>query len=537
MGIGSFALPITSGTTSTPYPYTYPSDWVSITGVPNNEIYLATCDAGLATVSFTVTTSTGTYNVDWGDGTSTTGITSNTQAQKTYTFGSGLTGTTLPNTTTFRCRIYTTGGTITRFFISKASTIAGLQLQPILAANFGTTGLTSMANAFFASTSANYCGMLEAVYLPSSLNSVTTMSSTFEYCRALQYVLMPTSMSGITSFSRTFHTAISLQYVILPTTLGTSFTMANMFQSSGIKRVDFPTIMNGCTSTTLMFNSSPSLEEVNLPTSMTGCTNFGNMFGGAYGLQEVIFPTTLSSSSINFGQMFDDCRSLKYFEFPAAASVANTLSATFNQNYQLEYVIFPSTMNSCSTMQTTFNRCENLKYVLFPTSMTSLTNMNATFRFCYSLEDLSLPILSGVTNVSECFNQASAVRVVTNIENLGRTSGSTVNADNFFSFNEAMTGLTTNQYFSKFQFQGSTTIKTKLTSLRFLNTLSGAWGGSSPQISIPYNDLGQAALVQVFNDLPTVTSKTIDITGCTGAAALTAPERAIATGKGWTITG
>jgi len=49
--------------------------------------------------------------------------------------------------------------------------------------------------------------------------------------------------------------------------------------------------------------------------------------------------------------------------------------------------------------------------------------------------------------------------------------------------------------------------------------------------------LGQAALVQVFNDLPTITAKTINITGASGAAALTAPERAIATGKGWTITG
>ncbi len=77
----------------------------------------------------------------------------------------------------------------------------------------------------------------------------------------------------------------------------------------------------------------------------------------------------------------------------------------------------------------------------------------------------------------------------------------------------------------------------KLTSLRLRNSGSGQYAGSSPQIDIRYNSLGQAALVQVFNDLPTIVSKTINITDNPGAALLTAPERAIATGKGWTIVG
>lgn len=49
--------------------------------------------------------------------------------------------------------------------------------------------------------------------------------------------------------------------------------------------------------------------------------------------------------------------------------------------------------------------------------------------------------------------------------------------------------------------------------------------------------MGQAALVTLFGDLPTLSGKQIVITGCTGAALLTAPERAIATGKGWNIIG
>ena len=50
--------------------------------------------------------------------------------------------------------------------------------------------------------------------------------------------------------------------------------------------------------------------------------------------------------------------------------------------------------------------------------------------------------------------------------------------------------------------------------------------------------LGRTELVEIFNNLGTASgAQTIVITNCLGAAALTAPERAIATGKGWTITG
>lgn len=48
--------------------------------------------------------------------------------------------------------------------------------------------------------------------------------------------------------------------------------------------------------------------------------------------------------------------------------------------------------------------------------------------------------------------------------------------------------------------------------------------------------LTQAQLVALFNGLPTVTgTQTLNITGATGQAALTAGEKAIATGKGWTL--
>lgn len=73
-----------------------------------------------------------------------------------------------------------------------------------------------------------------------------------------------------------------------------------------------------------------------------------------------------------------------------------------------------------------------------------------------------------------------------------------------------------------------------LKGLRVSNEAS--FTGSAPQINVSYTGMDRAALVQLFNDLPTVSAgQIINITGCTGTADLTADDIAIAVDKGWTI--
>jgi hypothetical protein len=61
--------------------------------------------------------------------------------------------------------------------------------------------------------------------------------------------------------------------------------------------------------------------------------------------------------------------------------------------------------------------------------------------------------------------------------------------------------------------------------------------GNSPQIDVSYTGLDRAALVNLFNSLPTVSnSQVCNVTGATGAADLDATDLAIATARGWTIT-
>ena len=96
--------------------------------------------------------------------------------------------------------------------------------------------------------------------------------------------------------------------------------------------------------------------------------------------------------------------------------------------------------------------------------------------------------------------------------------------------------ITINSLLTKIGIYGASGYVLKVTSIRLPNQAS-TYTGSTPHVNVSYTSLNKAALVALFGDLPTLTGKTINITGAVGAADLTADDRAIATGKGWSITG
>lgn len=74
---------------------------------------------------------------------------------------------------------------------------------------------------------------------------------------------------------------------------------------------------------------------------------------------------------------------------------------------------------------------------------------------------------------------------------------------------------------------------TGLRSMVVCSDATGNFGGSSPQITVANSGLDGQALNALFTSLPTVTSKTIVITGAVGAYTC---NTALATAKGWTVT-
>ena len=131
-------------------------------------------------------------------------------------------------------------------------------------------------------------------------------------------------------------------------------------------------------------------------------------------------------------------------------------------------------------MDSMFNECSSLTAI--PQMDTSaVTNMSYMFSNCHSLMAIPQMNTSAVTDMDYMFNKCNSLTAI--------------------AFNSSATG----------------------------------WAGYA--ISLKDCSLSHAAIVAFFNSLPTITSaKAITLTGNPGVPELTDAEKAIATGKRWTLT-
>jgi hypothetical protein len=488
MAVGNFS-------TTNQLDWVVPTGWIDISNVANNEINLL---VGEGSMAFTVNTASGTYSVDWGDGTIETGRTSGTAYDHTYTWG---TGTATPYGYTVRkVRIYGASGNITRFQTAAAPTASGTQTQsrgmPLLWLAMGTTGLTSCQYL---------CGVVNNTY-PSQL----------------QCVQLPPVLTSITSWDNAFYESRSLQKVIgLNSTWGSVTSISNMFQNcNSIRRIDFPPALpSTITNMTSAFSGCASLITLNMPSTWpSAVTSYAFMFQGCTSLTSIQMPTSWGTGTTTTSSMFNACTTLQSITLPSAG--------------------FPNTVTDVSSM---FANCHSLTSINFGSSWgSSAFNANSLIGACRNLQEIIFPsnqanMTSATTLMTGVAPSTALLQKVSNLDKLGSLSTSIT----FTNFCQSIfyTGGTISSLVSQIVWAGAnTTSKLGLSTLRLSNA-SSTYGGTTPQINVSYTNLGQSALVNLFNDLPTLVGKTINITGATGAAALTAPERAIATGKGWTIIG
>jgi hypothetical protein len=210
--------------------------------------------------------------------------------------------------------------------------------------------------------------------------------------------------------------------------------------------------------------------------------------------------------------------------------------------YALESITMPTSMSSCSNFNNTFARNRKLSLLTMPATVGTGTNWIGAFFNCLALKTLILPTSQTTTLLSanQFIESCGSLTTITNVDKLG-SLGTTplVNLSGLIGAN-LVPSLTFACPMSIFGFNGSATTTNLITNIRFLNTSAGQWTGTSPQINISYTSLSTAALVTLFNDMAAqgaVVSKTINITGATGAAGLTAANRLIITSIGWTIVG
>jgi surface protein len=281
-----------------------------------------------------------------------------------------------------------------------------------------------------------------------------------------------------------------------PNITGTSLTISNSASTvflTHLERVNISAIGN-ITSAFNMFNACTSLQSV-LLFNTASVTNMNSMFAGCATLTSV--PLFNTASVNNMGFMFLGCSEIQSIPLFNTASVTN-MGNMFQGCTILQSIPLFNT-ESVNSMANMFQSCVALQSVpLFNTA--SVTNMSFMFSACTSLQSIPLFNTASVTNVSFMFQNARALKTIPEI-----------------NLNSVTTSGNTNGFVS------SSTISR----CRAINI--GA------TISFATQKLSRTALVEIFNNLKTVSGQTITITGNFGISSLTAADRLIATSKGWTI--
>lgn len=432
------------------------------------------------------------------------------------------------------------------------------------------TSLPTTTNVNFQSLFSS-CTNLQNVYFPASVNPTSTFSCnlTFQSCNALKSIVFPSNMR-VSIFTSCFSGCTSIISIILPTNTPTLTSMSSTFSSCsnltsitlptvGASGIDFSNAFSACTKLNTInipagylfssligtFQNCFSLKDLNwTPGIQNSFTNLSNTFNGCTLLESVILPSSMTGL-LTLTSTFANCSSLKTVTFPASLNAVTASNALFSGCSSLTSVTMPTSMSATVNFAGAFSGCNKLESITLPNVVSAtFSNFNQTFNNCTSLKTVVLPgsaQLSNVTNIDAMFQNCSNLTTITNFDKIGSlTATPLINGNN--NFRNRFTSISFLGPYSALWINGSpaTTGRADVQSVRLLNTSAGQWTGGSPQINVSYTNMSTANLVQLFNDMAAqgvVVSKTINITGATGAAGLTPADRAIITSIGWTITG
>lgn len=274
------------------------------------------------------------------------------------------------------------------------------------------------------------------------------------------------------------------------------------------------------------------LQSVTIP-SFSAATSCASMFLNCYSLQNISLPSSWGNVNTVF-QMFRNCTALITVKLPTSWDKVTNTGAMFQNCNALSYVTIPTTWGSGhTTTNSMFAGCYSIETVKLPTSWGSVNNAGYMFQNCYNLAYITLPTGTTITTASNVFVYCYSLKTITNLDSLGSTSSQSDFSAILRDCENLQQNISINARLSAFGAYGASGYTLKLTSIRLTNTGS-TFGGTSPQVDVSWTNLDATALNTLFGDLPIVTSKTINITGATGAATCT---KSIATGKGWTVTG
>lgn len=538
--MGNFVLRTSRGVSGNITPnyrkYTRPEEWIDLpTLVDGDEVIHMLVKVYEQGSNYLAVDVDGDYQVDWGDGNTTT-HTSGTQANWDIQW-SGVS----PTTTSYGYRqaivsiTPQSGSSITRIQM-RGDTV--VHPDDPFGYNLNVVDIKMAGQNFITLQQAFYrCYGLEQFEYVGSAPSLTSTYDMFNSCSNLRKVVQ-FDTSNVTSFGymhRYCYRLLEVPKYDLSSTTNVTYMFGDCSNIEYIQPWDLDNDAPSLTSIQSMFRGCTRLK--NLP--ITSCNNIQNfydtfnstnikkfdlpipstnsvasMFAGCAGLEE--FNSQVPSGITRTDYMFDQCSSLKTVQPFDTTQVTNS-GFMFRNTYELKDV---SSFNfSASTIQqymfinsgienppqqmgggnltyfsqsasyvrewSTFNQpittlfrafYSNISLEVVPDmDISSVTDIRSSFTNCWQLQSLPAWNLSGVTNSDSTTFQACYSLRESNISGLTRTHG------------------------------------------------------------YRYCQLDRDAIVNIFNNLGVASSQTIYVNNNPGSANLTAGDIAIATGKGWTV--
>jgi len=431
-------------TTQTVTPYVRPSDWLTLPSVTNTDqkivLLYAVFNDESNYIAMTNVTSSGTYTVDWGDGTSNSVVASNTIAQHKYDWNN-VSGTTL-TTRGYRQAIITitpTSGNLTSLnlttkYVDATTTFPATYVNRVLESIISGPSLTTIV----ISSSASPLGLMEQTQILSTGNNCS-LANAYSYCYSLQNIVgISANLGYISNLNNTFVNCYRLQTVpVFTTTLVTN--MSGMFQGCS-SLISVPILsLAVCTQLNGTFNGCYNL--INAPAWDTSAvTDMGNMFQICSSLTNV--PLYNTSNVLSMANMFASCFALK--TCPNFNTVKVTNMSTMFANCQSLQTIPLFKYTACTSTQQMFSSCYSLRTIP-PLFLPVVQNIALMFQNCYSVVSIgTITTSTALTSISQAFVQCRSLinlPLITNTTNVTSLyqlvyfANSLVNVSNIASYN------------------------------------------------------------------------------------------------------
>jgi hypothetical protein len=351
MAVGSFRVPAGGGASTEDW--VRPSDWLAMPTVTDVEQKFVGLHAifpeGNNFAALLFTTSTGQYQVDWGDGSSPTLHNSNTKAEYAYDYATYDTGNTTLSSRGYKQAIITvtpvSGNLLTCNFQQRYTGQNQAYATGFLDCIISMPNHSASAFVFGGTTVRHaYVERFDV----KTLGSCNSLNEAFRNCSSLQSLPLFTT-SSVTNMVSMFNGCISLKTIPL---FNTSAVLSMQLTFSDCRSLKTIPLINTSLVQTMssMFINCSSLSSLPL-LNTTSCLNMSFMFQGC--AQLFYIPSFTTSSVTNMQNMFFSC-GIKSIPSFTTTSV-NAMQNMFGSNPNIQSIPALSTAAITTIAGSNFN--------------------------------------------------------------------------------------------------------------------------------------------------------------------------------------